>query len=108
MIWSTLRFTALATASALIALPALADTISFVFNNRSDYLVWELYAYPASTGSWGNDRLGSGTLDHGDSSTFSLSDERGCNYNLVVVFESGAMTTDTINICQTRSYTLTD
>lgn len=108
MIMNALRSTALAAAFGLIALPVLADDITFVLNNATSVDLYELYASPTSVGDWEEDILGADILEAGDSATITIGDERGCDYDIKAVFADGDEITDQLNICDTASYTLSE
>ena len=76
---------------------------SFLLVNRSRQVMSELYLSPSGDDSWGDDRLGDGTLAGGASKTMRLPPGE-CLYDLRVVFANGdANERRRLNLCDLTS-----
>ena len=99
----------LAAASFLVAAPAMAEDLDFLFENNSSFAIVELYASPSNVGEWEEDILGRDILDAGESARVSIRDgRRTCEYDLKIVFDDGDEITDTTDLCETGSYRVDD
>ena len=99
----------LAAASFLLAAPAMAEDLEFLFENNSSFVIVELYASPSNVGEWEEDILGRDILDAGESARVSIRDgRRACEYDLKIVFDDGDEITDTTDLCDTGSYRVDD
>lgn len=108
MTLTALRSATLAAALAFAALPAMAADISFVLSNETSVVLTEFYASPTSSDDWEDDILGAEVLGAGDSGTVTISDDRGCEYDIKAVFADGDEITDSVNICEIQSYTFSE
>ncbi len=73
---------------------------SFLLTNRSRAVLNELYLSPAGDDSWGEDRLGDGTIVAGGSRTIRLPAGE-CLYDIRVVFANGeASEKRRLDLCQ--------
>lgn len=96
-----------ASALAFLAAPAQAEDLSFQLNNRSGYDLYEFYASPTNVSSWEDDILGADILPSGESVEIIIADGRTqCDYDLRMVFVDGDVLEDTVNLCDTGSYTI--
>ena len=76
---------------------------SFLLSNRSRAVLNELYLSPTGDDSWGEDRLGDGTIDAGGSRVIRLPPGE-CLYDVRVVFANGdASEKRRLNLCQITS-----
>mgnify|MGYP000049765967 FL=1 len=100
---------ALAAAMLVPAAPALAQDLVFMLDNQSSYDIYRFYASPSDVGDWEEDILGRDILYSGESARVTIADARTqCEYDLLIVFEDGDELTDTVDLCQTGSYTVHD
>ena len=62
----------------------------------------------AKKNSWGNDRLGNGTLDNSKSRLFKFSDNANCNQDIKVVFDDSdaEVVWSNIDLCEVNKLTL--
>ena len=104
MIRTRLTLAALLTA---IALPAVADDVSYSVTNASALTILEFYASPADEGLWGDDLLAAGVIAPGATGTLTISDGSGhCSTDLRFVLEDGQEFIERVDICGTPSFTL--
>lgn len=98
-----------AAAVALSPAAAMAEDLVFLFDNKSSIVVSELYASPADVEDWEEDILGQDVLASGESVRVTIADGREqCDYDLRIVAEDGQTLEDTVNLCETGSYTVND
>ena len=98
----------LAALLALLAGPALAQDVQYELVNRSGLTLMEFYTSAVDEGAWGDDLLGANVLASEESGTVALSDAAAqCAYDLRFVFEDGTEMTDSVDACETPSYTIT-
>jgi hypothetical protein len=96
-----------ASALAFAAAPAQAEDVHFLLINQSGYDLYEFYASPTDVSSWEEDILGADILATGESVEVIIADGRTqCDYDLRMVFEDGDVLEDTVNVCETGSYTI--
>ena len=94
-------------AASAIAAPVLAEDLVFTLRNRSGFTMTEFYASPHNVGTWEDDILGDSMLGSGHSTRITIADGRSqCTYDLEMVFRNGASLTDTVDLCETASYTV--
>lgn len=99
----------LAAASFVLAAPAMADDLNFLFENNSSYIIIELYASPSNVDQWEEDILGRDILESGESARITIRDgRRTCEYDLKIVFDDGDEVTDTTDLCETETYRIDD
>ncbi len=92
---------------ALLAVPALAEDLVFTLANNSGFDLAEFYASPADVGDWEEDILGANMLATGTSGNITIADGRDqCSYDLKMVFTDGDEIEDTVDLCETGSYTI--
>ena len=99
-------------ASALLlvglAAPALAQDVQYQLVNDSGLTLMEFYTSAVDEGAWGDDILGANVLAPGENGTVNIADGSAqCDYDLRFVFEDGSEFVDSVNVCDTASYTLT-
>ena len=105
---STTRLTASALLLVGLAAPALAQDVQYQLVNDSGLTLMEFYTSPVDEGSWGDDILGANVLATGEAGQVTLADGSAqCDYDLRLVFEDGSELIDTVNACDTASYTIT-
>ena len=103
------KYLPLAAAASLLAAPAMADDLNFLFENASSFTIVELYASPSNVNQWEDDILGLDILSAGESARVTIQDgRRACEYDLKIVFEDGDEITDTTDLCETESYRVDD
>ena len=66
---------------------ASAGDADFTLVNKTGYAIREVYLSPAHKTKWGNDRLGSNTLDNNKQQLFKFADKASCKQDLMVVFD---------------------
>jgi hypothetical protein len=99
----------LAVPLALLAVPALAQDVSYELINDSGLTLMEFYTSAVDEGTWGDDLLGANVLATGESGTVAIADGGAqCDYDLRFVFEDGSELVETTNICELSSFTLTE
>ncbi|MCB1391044.1 MAG: hypothetical protein KDK12_18170 [Rhodobacteraceae bacterium] len=103
---NALRSLALATATALFAMPAAAD-ISFSFTNGTSQTIMYLYVSPSSAEEWGDDILGDAVVEAGETGTITLTGDE-CDWDIKAVFDDEAEFEDSINACTATDYTITE
>ena len=104
---SFLRSITLAVATLGAGLSANAGDLDFRLINESGVTLNEFYVTTTKVDSWGNDVLGKGTLDTGRSAVVNFPTQSDdCVYDLKMVFADGDVLTDTINLCETSTYTI--
>ena len=102
-----LRAVAAVAVILLSAAPALAGNLNFKLINKSGFTLQEFYVSSAQRNRWGNDVLGKSTLPSGRSASVNFPVESDdCVYDLKMIFDDGDELTDTINLCETTSYTI--
>ncbi len=96
-------------ASVAFAAPAFAQDVEYQIINDSALTLMEFYTSPVGVDSWEDDILGANVLASGASGTVTIADGREqCDYDLLFVFEDGQQLTDSVNICDIASYTLSN
>jgi hypothetical protein len=102
------RLAASAVLLAGLAGPAMAQDLQYQLVNDSGLTLMEFYTSPVDDGTWGDDILGANVLAAGETGTVTLADGSAqCGYDLRLVFEDGSEMIDTVDACQTGSYTIT-
>lgn len=92
---------------AHFAAPALAEDMVFTLANNSGVDLAEFYASPADVDDWEEDILGPDMLSTGTSASVTIADgRRRCEYDLRMVFADGDELEDTVDLCETGSYTI--
>ncbi len=98
-----------ATILAATSLPAMAQDLVFMLDNQSSYTITYFYASPTNVDDWEEDILGTDVLASGESARITIADGREqCEYDLKVVFDDGDELYDTVDLCETGSYTVSD
>ncbi len=105
MILSALRSAALASALAVLAMPAAADIVFSLTNETENDIVF-FYASPSSSEEWGDDILGDQILEAGGSGTVTIASDE-CEFDIKAVFDDEEEVTDSVNLCETTEYTFT-
>ncbi len=99
---------AAALTSMLGAGAATAQDLVFQLINQSGATLVEFYASPTDVDVWEEDILGADVLLSGYRLPIVIADGRAqCGYDLRMVFADGSALEDTINLCDTGSYTIT-
>jgi hypothetical protein len=100
---------ALGCLAALATSPmAQAGDADFTLVNRTGYSIREVYISAANRNSWGNDRLGDGTLENNRSKLFRFSDKASCKQDLMVVFDddNSKVTWEDFDLCEINKVTI--
>lgn len=74
-------------AALSLAMPLSAQAATMVFANKSSKEIHGVYFWPFTQSEWGEDRLGSAILEHGDS--LVMSDVEHGAWNVMLVDEDG-------------------
>ena len=91
-----------------LAAPALAQDLQYELVNDSGLTLMEFYTSAVDEGNWGDDILGADVLATGESDQVTLADGSAqCGYDLRFVFEDGTEMIDSVDACETASYTIT-
>ena len=91
----------------LLATPVLAQDAQYELVNATALTVMEFYTSPASLDEWGDDILGANVVPAGEAGTVTIANGSAqCAYDLRFVFEDGQELTDSVDICSTPRYTL--
>jgi hypothetical protein len=87
---------------------AFAGDADFTMVNRTGYSIREVYISAANRNSWGNDRLGDGTLENARSKLFKFSDKASCSQDIKVVFDDDGseVTWEDLDLCTINKLTL--
>lgn len=104
-----MRLVAALLAMLLATLPAAAQPRdpSFEIVNRSDRVVFQLYASPVTQRDWGRDHLGASVLPQGQALQVRLSPDGGCMTDIRVVFAGGAaVERRNVNTCVERRFVI--
>ena len=89
MIALTLRASTVACVLALLASPAIADTVSITVRNNSGLRITDLYIDGATVPQWTVARLGAGQgLDHGNHMRFLIESDSTCEYDIRYISEN--------------------
>jgi uncharacterized protein YkwD len=97
--------------TALFAQSALADKSDFQIVNRTGAIIRELYISDSSLDDWGNDILGSNTLDNGSRVRVNFTDmsRNRCFYDVrAVLMDDQEISDYQLNVCTESSYTIAD
>ena len=98
---------ALASALALLAVPALAqDAATVRFQNNSRATVYSVEASPTSTNAWGGDLLDSYVLAPGSYRDVTFVNVANCYYDVRIVFTDGSGYTDVLDLCSYGQYNI--
>lgn len=104
MTLNALRSFAMASAVALFAMPAAAD-INFSFTNATETAIHYLYVSPSSSEEWGDDLLGDGIVEPGETGTVTLTGDE-CEWDIRAEFEDESVFEDSINACDLSDYAI--
>jgi len=87
---------------------ASAESTAFRLVNNTQFVVSQVYLWPAGSSERGPDRLGLGVLGSGDSMDFPDEESGMCRYNVLVVPEDSSQRKQwsNLNLCQLSSFTL--
>lgn len=103
----TIWIVAAALAAGLVAQPLFAQDLVFTISNNADAALVELYASPASAGSWGADIMGGQQLASGEAAEVAIGASDGqCDYDLKMVFSDGSTLEDASNLCDAPTVTV--
>jgi hypothetical protein len=100
---------AIAMSSGLVtAGSALAGAADFTLVNKTGYPIRSVFIAPSNNKSWGNDRLGDGTLENNRSRLIKFSNRAHCEQSLFVVFDDDGSDVewDDFDLCELNKITL--
>lgn len=101
------RAAALAFAAFAFAAPVAAQDMAFTLTNASDHVIVEFYASPVVSDSWEEDMLAGGTIESGETVEVIIADGREhCEYDILMVLDTGDELSDEVDICTLATYTL--
>lgn len=104
-----MRLISTAVALILTTAPACAEDLLFNLANNSSANLQELYVSAAEADDWGDDILGLDLLNAGESGEVTIADGmETCTYDMRFVMDSGVTIEGTADLCETRSFTITD
>ncbi len=104
----TLGFLTVVAALVLMAAPAKAGEQDFVLVNKTGVEIHSLHIAPHSSDSWGEDILGKGTMDDGETLkiTFARA-EKAAFWDLSITDEKGhSVTWEKLNLLEISTVTL--
>ena len=102
----TALFAALA---ALSATPVLAQDLVFTLVNDSSHAIVEMYVSPVGEEEWGDNILMVDVVDPGVSGDVTIADGlEVCDYDLRFVTDQGIEASQTQNLCDIATFTVTD
>ena len=111
----TFNFRALAVALPICAAlggPALADDLTFTLVNKTKGVLTHFYTSPVGVDEWEEDVFGDDVLGSGESMEITIADgRRSCRYDMKFTFDEDSgleETTDTQDLCELGTYTLSD
>lgn len=87
---------------------ATAGDADFTLVNKTGYTIRSVHIAPPSAKSWGNDRLGDGTLEHNKARKIKFSDKARCVQSLNVTFDDddSEVEWEKFNLCEINKITL--
>ncbi len=93
---------------ALFANVAIAGDADFTLVNKTGYPIRSVHIAPAKSKSWGNDRLGEGTLGNGKKRLIKFSNKAQCVQSLNVTFDDDGSEVEweDFNLCEINTITL--
>jgi hypothetical protein len=99
--------------AASVAAPAMAaDELTFTIVNKTSEVITHFYTSPSNVEDWEEDVLGEDVIGPGESMQITIADgRRTCKYDLKFDFEGSTKletTTDTQDLCEMSTYTLTE
>ena len=95
--------------AALACSPAIAEDLNFTLINDTDGVLTHFYTSPADTDVWEEDVFGADVLGSGESIAITIADGRdNCVYDMRMIFDDGTELTDTHDMCEMGSYTITE
>ncbi|HEY9660853.1 MAG TPA: hypothetical protein V6C65_20555, partial [Allocoleopsis sp.] len=85
---------------------ALADSTGFTIQNESSLTITYLFVSASGQETWGDDVLGEGVLEPGESANVYFESSDYCLYDIRAVAENGAELDDRqVNFCESDVYT---
>ncbi len=107
LMFPTRAAAALALAVFAITAPAAAQDMAFELTNDTDYVIVEFYASPTVADDWEEDILGDMVIESGETIEVIIADGREyCEYDIMMVLDTGEELVDEVDICELASYTL--
>jgi hypothetical protein len=96
-------------ATAFAVVPAYAEDLVFMLDNKASISVREFYASAVNVDNWEEDILGQDILEPNNFARITISNSQTCEYDLKIVFDNDRETEERgINLCDTGSYTVSD
>jgi hypothetical protein len=98
--------TALALLASSLAAPVLAQDRSVRIHNNTGVTLYRFYSTDSGSKKWGNDVMGSSTLESGRSMKLNFDNRYGyCEFDFLAVFEDGTeLTRANVNVCEIADY----
>ena len=95
-------------ATAFAVVPAYADDLVFMLDNKASISIREFYASAVNVDNWEEDILGQDILEPNNFARITISNSQTCDYDLKIVFDDDQESEERgINLCDTGSYTVT-
>ena len=85
---------------------ALAETETLRVRNRSGVDLVRMFASPVTDEYWRDDLLGEFVLQSGRNVDVTIRNVSNCLYDLLMMFEDGAVVPDRVDVCTSESYTI--
>ena len=108
-----MKFKLLGVAAALLCSTMLAGVshagdADFTIVNKTGYPIRSIHIAPASSKTWGNDRLGEGILSNGKARLIKFADKARCKQALSVTFDDDGSEVEweEFNLCEINKITL--
>lgn len=99
-------------APIFVSSAAFADALTFNLINKTSETITHFYTSPVGVKDWEEDVFGDQVLEPGETMEITIADgRRTCKYDLRFDFEGSTKletTTDTADLCETGSYTLSE
>jgi len=96
----------------ILAMPAHAEDLTFTLINRTSEVLTHFHTSPVGVNDWEEDVFGRQVLNPGESIELTIADGRTvCEYDMRFGFEGSdklETTTDTQDLCELGTYTLTE
>lgn len=100
-----IRPLALSLAGLALALPAAAQDLEFTLVNDSEFTLVEFLTAPRASDAWSS--LGIEEIESGYAGNVVFADGTAvCEYDMRLVFDSGDVLEDAVNVCEMGSYTV--
>ena len=104
-----MRTAIVATVAALAATPALCEDLVFTLVNDSSQTIVEMYVSAVGEDEWGENILMVEGVEAGISGDVTIADGlEVCDYDLLFISAEGGELTQTQNLCELGTFTVTE